>query len=124
MINFIAFIFLLILFAISCIYVTENNWCWFTLILSCIFLCSLYSHATDPSDQYYLGAELYTSKDNTYIFVDEDGNFWEWEDDMYIYTDQHIYLLTMDTNGTYNTVKDDIILTVWSSGGEEIPTVG
>lgn len=124
MMNFIAFIFLLILLAVSCIYVTENNWCWFTLILSCILLCSLYSHAINPSDQYYLGAELYTSKDNTYIFIDEDGNFWEWEDDMYIYTDQHIYLLTIDTNGTYNTVKDDIILTVWSSGGEEVPTVG
>lgn len=124
MMNYILYIGLIILFAISCIYVIDNKWCWATLVLSGCCLCSMYTNATDPSDQYYLGAELYTSKDNTYIFVDEDGNFWEWEDDMYIYTDQHIYLLTMDTNGTYNTVKDDIILTVWSSGGEEIPTVG
>ncbi len=77
------------------------------------------------SNEYYLPAELYTQKDDiSYIFIDEDGNLWTWEDDMYIYTDNHVYLLHMDNNNTKKDIHDDIILTVWSSGGKEIPTVG
>lgn len=122
--EFILVIGLIILFAVSCVYVSEYPLCWFVLIPSVVILMGMYAKTTMPTEDYYLEAELYTSKDNVYIFIDNDGNFWEWEDDMYVYTDQHVYLLTMSTNNTYDTNKDDIILTVWSSGGEEIPAVG
>lgn len=121
--DFIIFLVLLVMFGISCVFSTENGGALVVMIISAICICGWVSSITTPDEQYYLEAELYTSKDDSYIFVDEDGNFWEWEDDMYVYTDQHVYLLTMNRNKT-DDIKDDIILTVWSSGGEEIPAVG
>lgn len=121
--DYIVFLVLLVIFGISCVFSSEHGGALIVLIISAICICAFVSGLTLPDEQYYLEAELYTSKGDSYIFVDENGNFWEWEDDMYVYTNKHVYLLTMNRNKT-DDIKDDIVLTVWSSGGEEIPAVG
>lgn len=71
----------------------------------------------EDSHRYYIGAELYgVTKDNTYLFIDEDDNIWEWESDNK-YTYDKVYLLSMDINDTYSVRSDDILLMVWQEGG-------
>lgn len=89
-----------------------------------IFIFGLATYITPQSNEnrYYLPAELYAVKPNnsTWIFIDYDGNTWEWEDSTRTYSDDTVYLLNMEANMTFDDITDDIILMVWDEGGEEI----
>lgn len=94
----------------------------FALGVSLIFGLASYITPQSNENRYYLPAELYAVKPNnsTWLFIDYDGNIWEWEDTTRTYSDDTVYLLSMEANMTFDDVTDDIVLMVWDEGGEEI----
>lgn len=98
--------------------------CYTIFMLGTLLVFGLATYISPKSNEnrYYLPAELYGVKSNgcTWLFTDYDGNIWEWEDTTRTYSDDTVYLLSMEANMTFDDVTDDIVLMVWDEGGEEI----
>lgn len=75
-------------------------------VLACFVFCGYIEN------HYTRKATVYTVENNIITFIDEQGNYWKWEEEEESFVTGESVKLRMFNNYTINEITDDVIIKV------------